>query len=42
METKKSITGLSLLIFLVMIACLHGYAQQAGAQQVVYPTNTPG
>lgn len=41
METKKSITGLTLLIFLVMIACLHVYAvQQAQGQWVVYPTNT--
>jgi len=41
MEREKSVTGLSLLFFLVMIACLLGYAQQAGAQQIVYPTNTP-
>ena len=42
MEAKKSITGLSLLIFSVVIACLHGYALQAGAQEVVYPTGNPG
>ena len=41
METKKSITGLSLLISFVMIACLQGYALQAGAQEVVYPTGNP-
>ena len=41
MKNRKSIAGLSLIIFLVMIAWLHGYAQQAGAQQVIYPTNTP-
>ncbi len=29
------------LAVFVMIACLVGYAQQAEAQQVVYPTNTP-
>ena len=40
MENRRSIAGLSLIIFLVMIAWLPGYAQQAGAQQVVYPTNT--
>jgi hypothetical protein len=39
MKTKRSIAGLNLLIFLIMIACLHGYALQAGAQQVVYPTD---
>lgn len=41
MKNRKSIAGLSLIFFLIMIAWLHGYAQQAGAQQVIYPTNTP-
>ena len=39
MKTKKFNAGSNLLILLVMIACLPGYALQAGAQQVVYPTD---
>jgi len=39
MKTKNSNASLNLLIFLFMIACLPGYALQAGAQQVVYPTD---
>jgi len=40
MLKKNSLVGLKLLICLLMIAWLHGYAQSAGAQQIVYPTNT--
>jgi hypothetical protein len=40
MKTNKSIAGLNLFIFLVIIAWVLSYSQQAIAQYVVYPTNT--